>query len=71
MSTQRELLEQEIKELRSQSDILSRQIDNNNKNVTGLVEQGLRYLNRRDLTEQKLTAKETELANLPEDEAGV
>ena len=64
----REFLEQEIKKLDGQIEILTRQIENSDRNITGLVAQKTRHMDRRDLLEQKRVELETELATLPEEE---
>ena len=61
---EREYLEQEIKKLDGQIEILTRQIDNSDRNITGLVAQKTRHMDRRDLLEQKRVEMETELAGL-------
>ena len=64
----REFLEQEIKKVDGQIEILTRQIENSDRNITGLVAQKTRHMDRRDLLEQKRVELETELAALPEEE---
>jgi chromosome segregation ATPase len=61
---EREYLEQEIKKLDGQIEILTRQIDNSDRNITGLVAQKTRHMDRRDLLEQKRVEMEAELAGL-------
>ena len=60
----REFLEQEIKKVDRQIEILTRQIENSDRNITGLVAQKTRHMDRRDLLEQKRVEMETELAGL-------
>ena len=60
----KEFLEQEIKKLDGQIEILTRQIENSDRNITGLVAQKTRHMDRRDLLEQKRVEMETELAGL-------
>jgi chromosome segregation ATPase len=60
----REFLEQEIKKLDGQIEILTRQIENSDRNITGLVAQKTRHMDRRDLLEQKRVEMEAELAGL-------
>jgi len=67
----REFLEQEIKKLDGQIEILSRQIENSDRNITGLVAQKTRHMDRRDLLEMKKAELAVQLAQLPEQEAGV
>jgi chromosome segregation ATPase len=63
----REFLEQEIKKLDGQIEILTRQIDNSDRNITGLVAQKTRHMDRRDMLETRKTELETELASLPDE----
>lgn len=67
----KEFLEQEIKKLDGQIEILTRQIENSDRNITGLVAQKTRHMDRRDFLEARKGELETELASLPEEEAGV
>lgn len=64
----KEFLEQEIKKVDRQIEILTQQIDNSDRNITGLVAQKTRHMDRRDLLEQKRVELEAELATLPEEE---
>ncbi len=66
---EREYLEQEIKKLDEQIEILTRQIENSDRNITGLLSQKTRHMDRRDMMEAKRAELEAELAGLPE--AGV
>jgi len=59
----REFLEQEIKKLDGQIEILSRQIENSDRNITGLVAQKTRHMDRRDILEARRAELETELAS--------
>ena len=63
----REYLEQEIKKLDGQIEILTRQIENSDRNITGLVAQKTRHMDRRDVLETRKTELETELASLPDE----
>ena len=63
----KEFLEQEIKKVDRQIEILTQQIDNSDRNITGLVAQKTRHMDRRDLLEQKKVEMETELASLPDE----
>ena len=63
----KEFLEQEIKKLDGQIEILTRQIENSDRNITGLVAQKTRHMDRRDVLETRKTELETELASLPEE----
>ena len=61
---EKELLQEEIKKLEGQIEILTRQIENSDRNITGLVAQKTRHMDRRDMLEQKRVELETELAGL-------
>lgn len=61
---EREFLEQEIKKLDGQIEILSRQIENSDRNITGLVAQKTRHMDRRDILETRKAELEAELAGL-------
>lgn len=61
----------EIQELDRQIDILAKQVDNCDRNITALIEQKSRHMDRRDLLEGKKAKLEAELALIPEEEAGV
>lgn len=63
----REMLEQEIKEISNQIGVLTLQIENSDRNITGLVAQKTRHMDRRDLLEQKRVEMEAELASLPDE----
>jgi len=68
---EKEALLIEIQEFDRQIDILTKQIDNCDRNVTALIEQKSRHMDRRDLLEGKKARLETELeALLEEAEAG-
>jgi len=68
---EKEALLIEIQELDRQIAILTKQIDNCDRNVTALIEQKTRHMDRRDLLEHKKRQLETELATLfPEEETG-
>ena len=61
---EKELLQEEIKKLEGQIEILSRQIENSDRNITGLVAQKTRHMDRRDLLENRKAELEIELAGL-------
>ena len=63
----REFLEQEIKKLDRQIEILTRMIENSDRNITGLIAQKTRHMDRRDMLEIKKAELETELASLPDE----
>ena len=60
----KEFLEQEIKKVDGQIEILTRQIDNSDRNITGLVAQKTRHMDRRDVLEVRKAELEAELAGL-------
>ena len=60
----KEFLEQEIKKVDGQIEILTRQIENSDRNITGLVAQKTRHMDRRDLLEVRKAELEAELAGL-------
>ena len=60
-------MQEEIKKLEGQIEILTRQIENSDRNITGLVAQKTRHMDRRDVLETRKTELETELASLPEE----
>lgn len=64
---EKEALLIEIQELDRQIDILTKQIDNCDRNVTALIEQKTRHMDRRDLLEGKKARLETELEALLEE----
>jgi chromosome segregation ATPase len=68
---EKEALLIEIQELDRQIDILAKQVDNCDRNITALIEQKSRHMDRRDLLERKKAKLEAELALIPEEEAGV
>lgn len=68
---EREVKQAEIEKLGKEINILTRIIDNCDRNVTALIEQKSRHMDRRDLLEHKKRQLETELATLlPEEETG-
>jgi len=67
----KEFLEQEIKKLNGQIEVLTRQIENSDRNITGLVAQKTRHMDRLDLLEVRKAELEAELALILEEEAGV
>ena len=64
---EREILEQELKKVDGQIEVLTRQIENSDRNITGLVAQKTRHMDRRDILETRKAELEAELANLPEE----
>jgi len=68
---EREVMQTEIEKLGKEINVLARIIDNCDRNVTALIEQKSRHMDRRDLLEHKKRQLETELATLlPEEETG-
>lgn len=65
---ERDLLISEISKLDKQLGIVAQQIQNTDYNITGLVAQNTRYMDRRDLLETKKADLETQLASLPAEE---
>ena len=63
----KEFLELEIKKLNGQIEVLTRQIENSDRNITGLVAQKTRHMNRLDLLEVRKAELEAELVNLLEE----
>jgi chromosome segregation ATPase len=68
---EKEALLIELQEFDRQIDILTKQVDNCDRNITALIEQKSRHMDRRDLLEGKKAKLEAELALIPEEEAGV
>ncbi|HBQ86252.1 MAG TPA: hypothetical protein DD811_07215 [Syntrophomonas sp.] len=64
----RELLQKEIEKLDKRIESLTWQIENSDKNITGLVAQKTRHMDRRDMLEVKKSEFEAELALLPAEE---
>ena len=60
----REFLEQEIKKVDGQIEILTRQIENSDRNITGLVAQKTRHMDRRDMMEARKAELVDELVRL-------
>ena len=60
----KEFLEQEIKKVDGQIEVLTRQIENSDRNITGLVAQKTRHMDRRDLLEARKVELEAEMAGL-------
>jgi hypothetical protein len=61
---ERDLLISEISKLDKQLGIVAQQIQNTDYNITGLIAQNTRYMDRRDLLETKKADLETQLASL-------
>jgi len=60
----KEFLELEIKKLNGQIEVLTRQIENSDRNITGLVAQKTRHMDRLDLLEVRKAELEAKLAGL-------
>ena len=67
----KEFLELEIKKLNGQIEVLTRQIENSDRNITGLIAQKTRHMDRLDLLEVRKAELDAELALILEEEAGV
>lgn len=65
---ERKLLQEEIEKLGGQIEALTKQIENSDRNITGLVAQKTRHMDRRDMLEAKREDIEAELALLPAEE---
>jgi chromosome segregation ATPase len=70
---ERELLLKDIEDINKQIEIVTRQIDNSDYNITGLIAHKTRHMDRRDVLETRKAELEVKLALLPaeEPEAGV
>lgn len=70
---EKETLLEEIEKINKQLEVVTRQIDNSDYNITGLIAQKTRHMDRRDILETEKLRLETELAALPPEEepAGV
>ena len=60
----KEFLQEEIKKLDGYIENLTRQIDNSDRNITGLVAQKTRHMDRRDMLETRKAELEAELAGV-------
>jgi hypothetical protein len=69
--SERELLLEEIKKIDRQLEIVTRQIDNSDYNITGLIAQKTRHMDRRDFLEAEKLKLEEKLKLLPDGETGV
>jgi uncharacterized protein involved in exopolysaccharide biosynthesis len=67
----RAILQEEIAKKEKQIEHLEQQIINSDRNITGLIAQKTRYMDRRDMLEAEKARLEAELALTPEEEAGV
>lgn len=70
---EKETLLEEIEKINKQLEVVTRQIDNSDYNITGLIAQKTRHMDRRDILETEKAKLELELAALPpgEEPAGV
>lgn len=68
--SERELLLEEIKKIDRQLEIVTRQIDNSDYNITGLIAQKTRHMDRRDFLEAEKLKLEEKLKLLPDGETG-
>jgi chromosome segregation ATPase len=64
---ERELLLKDIEDINKQIEVVTRQIDNSDYNITGLIVHKTRHMDRRDVLETRKTELETELASLPDE----
>ena len=60
----RAVLQEEITKIEKQLEHLEQQIINSDRNITGLIAQKTRHMNRRDMLEARKAELETELAGL-------
>jgi len=68
----KEILIEDIKKIDGQIEVVTRQVDNSDYNITGLIAQKSRHMDRRDALEADKTRLEIELSALPAEEpAGV
>ena len=65
---ERELLLKDIDDISKQIEVVTRQIDNSDYNITGLIAQKTRHMDRRDILETEKAKLEVELAALPPEE---
>jgi hypothetical protein len=63
---EREVIQVEIEKLGKEINILTRIIDNCDRNVTALIEQQARHMNRRDVLEARKIELEADLAEIQE-----
>ena len=66
----RAVLQEEITKKEKQIEHLEQQIINSDRNITGLIAQKTRHMNRRDMLEAEKARLEAELTALEEEEAG-
>ncbi len=60
-------LQEELQKANKQLDIVEMQIQNTEYNITGLISQQTKYMERRDMLEAEKARLETELASLPDE----
>lgn len=60
-------LQEELQKANKQLDIVEMQIQNTEYNITGLISQQTKYMDRRDMLEARKAELETELASLPDE----
>lgn len=63
-------LQEELQRVNKQLDIVERQIQNTEYNITGLIAQQTKYMERRDMLEAKKARLGAELTALEKEEAG-
>ena len=66
----RAILQEEIAKKEKQLEHLEQQIINSDRNITGLIAQKTRHMNRRDMLEAEKARLEAELTALEKEEAG-
>ncbi len=66
--SEKEILQEELKKVDGQLEVVNRQIDNSDYNITGLIAQKTRHMDRRDYLESEKLRIENLLKNLAEDE---
>lgn len=63
-------LQEELQRVNKQLGVVEMQIQNSEYNITGLIAQQTKYLDRRDMLEAKKARLEAELTALEKEEAG-
>lgn len=67
----RAILQEEIAKKEKQIEHLEQQIINSDRNITGLIAQKTRHMDRRDMLEAEKARLEAELTALEKEKAGV
>ena len=63
-------LQEELQRVNKQLDVVEVQIQNTEYNITGLIAQQTKYLDRRDMLEAKKVRLEAELTTFEKEKAG-